>query len=86
VTSVEGLAAYPQLTAGDLAIINLESSRARSWEVFKRWRERQGTAERIVEEEGRRVQFLGDASALDRLVDLSSELCFREPASRRDPE
>jgi tetratricopeptide (TPR) repeat protein len=71
----------PRATAGDLAVFNLESSRARSWHVLKRWPDRPGTAERIVEEEQRRAQFLGDASALDRLADLSSELCRVGPAS-----
>lgn len=69
------LVVRPRATAGDLAVINLESSRARSWHVLERWPDRPGTAARIVEKEQRREQFLGDASALDRLADLSSELC-----------
>ena len=72
---------WPRATAGDLAVINLESSRQQSWNVLRRWPERPGTAERIVEEEKQRSQFLGDVTALDRLARLSSELCSRSPLS-----
>ena len=72
---------WPRATAGDLAVINLESSREWSWYVLTRWPERPGTAERIVEEEQQRAQFLGDVTALDRLARLSSELCGGSPLS-----
>jgi tetratricopeptide (TPR) repeat protein len=79
--ALAALAGTPQATDGNLAVINLESSRIRSWQVLKRWPDRPGTVERIVEEEQYRVQFLSDVTALDRLADLCSELCFKEPAS-----
>ncbi|MBD9372006.1 hypothetical protein IB238_05065 [Rhizobium sp. ARZ01] len=72
---------WPQATAGDIAVINLESSRERFWHVLRRWPERPGTAEHIVELEQQRAQFLGDVTALDRLANLSSELCGRIPLS-----
>ncbi len=80
-TAVAGSPEWPRATAGDLAVINLESSRERSWYVLRRWPERPGTAERIVEEEQHRAQFLGDVTALDRLARLSSELCGGSPLS-----
>ncbi|MEI8180876.1 hypothetical protein [Aestuariivirga sp.] len=45
------------------------------------WPDRGGTAERIVDEELQRSQYLGDATALDRLVTLSSNCCDRHPNS-----
>ena len=71
----------PVVTAGDIAVINLESSLNRAWNVLRRWPDRPGTAERIVEEEQQRAQFLGDVTALDRLANLSSELCEHTPRS-----
>ena len=65
----------PLATAGDIAVVNLESSRERSWHVLSTWPDRRGTVKRIVEEEQHLVQYLGDATALDRLVTLSSSLC-----------
>jgi hypothetical protein len=64
----------PGATAGDLAVRNHESLLDRCWYVFRRRPDRVGTAEQILEEECRRINFLGDASALDRLATLSSEL------------
>ncbi len=72
---------WPRATAGDLAVINLESSRERAWHVLRRWPDRPGTAERIVEEEQLRAQFLGDVTAVDRLAKLSFELCGSSPLS-----
>jgi tetratricopeptide (TPR) repeat protein len=79
--ALAALARTPQATDGNLAVINLESSRRRSWQVLKRWPDRPGTVERIVEEEQQRAQFLGDAAALDRLASLSAERCSHDPAS-----
>ena len=70
----------PAATAGDLAVRNHESFLDRCWYVWGRWPDRRGTAEQIVDEEHRRSQFLGDTSALDRLVTLSSELRGRQPS------
>ena len=74
------LAGYPLATAGEIAVINHESSRERCWRVFRRWPERTGIAGQIVDEESRRAHFLGDATALDRLAALASELLARAPA------
>jgi tetratricopeptide (TPR) repeat protein len=79
--SIAGSSALPRATAGDLAVLNLKSSLERSWHVLTRWPDRPGTAERIVEEEQRRVQFLGDVTALDRLAELSSKLWCNSPVS-----
>jgi tetratricopeptide (TPR) repeat protein len=70
----------PAATAGDLAVRNHESFLDRCWYVWRRWPDRRGTAEQIVDEEHRRTQFLGDTSALDRLATLSSELRERQPS------
>lgn len=74
-------AEWPRTTAGELAVINLESSLERSWQILRRWPDRPGTAERIVGEEQQRARFLGDVAALDRLDGLSSELRRSRPLS-----
>jgi tetratricopeptide (TPR) repeat protein len=74
-------AKLPQGTAGDLSVLNLQSSLQRAWEVLKRWPDRPGTVERILEEEQIRAQFLGDVAALDRLTSLASEQCLSRPGS-----
>jgi tetratricopeptide (TPR) repeat protein len=71
----------PRATAGEIAVLNLESSLERSWNTLRRWPNRPGTVDRIVEEEQQRAQFLGDVTALDRLAALSSELCGCRPSS-----
>jgi tetratricopeptide (TPR) repeat protein len=74
------LAELPVATAGDLAVRNHESFLDRCWYVLRRWPDRRGTAELILDEEHRRAQFLGDISALDRLVTLASELRVSRPS------
>jgi tetratricopeptide (TPR) repeat protein len=71
----------PAATAGDLAVRNHESSLERCWYVLRRWPDRKGTAEQLLDEERRRMHFLGDTSALDRLTTLSCELRARRPSS-----
>jgi tetratricopeptide (TPR) repeat protein len=71
----------PQATAGELAVLNLQSSLQRAWEVLRRWPDRPGTVERILEEERLRAQFLGDVTTLDRLASLASEQCRSRPES-----
>ncbi len=73
------LAELPQATAGELAVLNLKSSLERAWEVSRRWPDRPGGFERIVDEEQLRAQFLGDVTALDRLTTLASEQCRSRP-------
>jgi tetratricopeptide (TPR) repeat protein len=65
---------YPLATAGDIAVINLESARQRSWSRFWQAPQREGVAEYIVEQEQMTLQFLSDVNALDRLDDLVRQL------------
>jgi tetratricopeptide (TPR) repeat protein len=66
-------------TAGDIAVINLESARQQSWSRFWRAPERPGTAETIVEQEQLTAQFLGDLAAFDRLEILVNQLARTNP-------
>jgi hypothetical protein len=61
-------------TAGDIAVINLESARQQSWSRFWQAPLRPGIAEYIVEQEQLAAQFLGDLSALDRVGTLVNQL------------
>jgi tetratricopeptide (TPR) repeat protein len=72
---------YPPATDGDIALTNHYSSLDRNWRVFRRWPDRPGTAEQIVDEEIRSAHFMGDATALDRVAELSSALLARLPQS-----
>jgi tetratricopeptide (TPR) repeat protein len=71
------------VTDGEIAVVNLQSSRRRSWSRFARDPMDPGTAERIVEEEQMVSQFLGDCEALDRLEGLSMQLGQLDPTSAR---
>jgi tetratricopeptide (TPR) repeat protein len=71
----------PPATAGELAVINLQSSLQRAWDVLGQWPDRLNTAERVVEEEKLNAQFLGDVTAFDRLTRLASELSRNNPES-----
>jgi tetratricopeptide (TPR) repeat protein len=73
---------FPVATAGEIAVINLESARERSWSRFWQSPHRQGIAEHIVEQEQMSLQFLSDFGALDRLVLLVNQLVHAdaEPA------
>jgi tetratricopeptide (TPR) repeat protein len=64
----------PLATDGEIAVINLNSARRRSWTRF--WQDplQLGVAELIVEQEQQAAQFLGDLSALDRLETLVGQL------------
>ncbi len=73
----------PAATAGDIAAINLESARQRSWSRFWRTPELPGVAELIVEQEQLTAQFGGDLDAFDRLETLVQELGRVEPESAR---
>lgn len=74
----------PPATAGELAVLNLDSSLEWAWQVLQRWPDRPRTAERIVDEELRRAQFLGDATALDRLAQLAFDLLDKQPVVAQD--
>ena len=65
---------FPLATAGDIAVINLESARQQSWSRFWQAPEREGIAEYVVEQEQMTLQFLSDTGALDRLDDLVQHL------------
>jgi len=85
-TSVDGdlgSALRLAMTDGDIAVINLQSARQRSWNRFWRAPEQPGTAELIVEQEQLTAQFVGDLSAFERLEMLSYELARAEPESGR---
>jgi tetratricopeptide (TPR) repeat protein len=79
----EGELERTAVTAGDIAAINLESARQRSWNRFWRAPEQAGIAELIVEQEQLTAQFTGDLGAFERLEMLASELAFADPASGR---
>lgn len=70
-------------TAGDIAAINLESARQRSWVRFWRAPAQPGIAELIVEQEQLAAQFMGDLAAFDRLETLVDVLTQAEPKSGR---
>jgi tetratricopeptide (TPR) repeat protein len=68
----------PAATAGDIAAINLESARQRSWNRFWRAPQQPQIAELIVEQEQLTAQFIGDLTAFDRLEMLVIELARAE--------
>ena len=70
-------------TDGEIAIINLESARRRSWSKFFADPARDGVAETVVEHEQLTLQFVGDVSALDRVALLAVQLNQAEPVSAR---
>ena len=65
---------FPLATAGEIAVINLESTRQQSWSRFWQSPQQAGIAEYIVEQEQMTLQFLSDAGALDRLGALVEQL------------
>ena len=67
----EGDRPDPPATDGEIATINLESARRRSWVRFAQDPLRLGLAEEIIDQERLVSQFLGDLGALDRLDDLA---------------
>jgi hypothetical protein len=70
-------------TDGEIALINLESARRRSWSRFFTNPQRDGIAETVVEHEQLTLQFVGDTGALDRLEWLASSLAAALPSSPR---
>jgi hypothetical protein len=65
---------YPVVTDGEIAVINLQSARRRSWSRFSDDPHRPGVAELIVEQESQMIQFLSDFNALDRLEVLVTQI------------
>jgi tetratricopeptide (TPR) repeat protein len=70
---------FAPATAGDIAVINLDSARRRSWSRFWRTPDRPGIAETIVEQELLTAQFVGDLTAFDRLEILVNQLARANP-------
>lgn len=66
--------ALPAATDAALALINHESILDRCWQTIDLHPDRLGIAAQLIDEEYRRSHFLGDASALDRLLTLSDTL------------
>jgi tetratricopeptide (TPR) repeat protein len=70
-------------TDGEIALINLESARRRSWNRFFTDPRREGVAETVVKHEQLTAQFVGDVCALDRLESLANTLAAALPSSAR---
>ncbi len=70
-------------TDGTIAVGNLCSARARSWNRFWDAPLRPGAAEAIIEQEHLTAQFLGDLNAFDRVQCLVREMVRVEPHSAR---
>ena len=71
------------ITDGEIAIINLESARRRSWSKFFENPTRDRVAETVVEHEQLMLQFVGDVFALDRVELLAARLAKSDAASAR---
>src|SRR5215470_14480551 len=71
------------VTDGEIAVVNLENARRRSWDRLARDPLGAGTAERVIEEEQMTLQFMGDVGALDRLEALGNYLGQLDAASAR---
>jgi tetratricopeptide (TPR) repeat protein len=80
---VEALEIDLQTTDGEIAVINLQSARRRSWKRFFAYPLREGVAETVVEQEQLTAQFVGDVHALDRLDELVEQLVQVGAASAR---
>src|SRR5215471_1019275 len=72
-----------RVTDGEIAVVNLENARRRSWDRLARDPLGAGTAERVIEEEQMTLQFMGDVGALDRLEALGNYLGQLDAASAR---
>ena len=68
-------------TDGEIAVINLESARRRSWTRFFENPLRDGGAETVIGHEQLVSQFVGDFASLARLEFLVTELVKADPAS-----
>lgn len=71
------------LTDGEIAVVNLENARRRSWDRLAADPMRARAAERLLEEEQLACEFLGDVGALDRLELLALQLGYLDPDSAR---
>ena len=73
----------PPTTDGEIAVINLQSARLRSWTRFFQDPLQPGVAEGLIEQEQFTAQFAGDLSALDRVESLTRELIQVDAGSAR---
>lgn len=74
---------FPLATDGYIAIHNHEGVLERCWHVILEQPSRKGTLEQLIDEENKRIQFLGDLEALGRLELLTTELLKSRP---EDPQ
>ena len=72
-----------QTTDGEIAVINLQSARRRSWNRFLADPLREDLAVTVLEQEQLTAQFLSDVEVLDRLETLVGILVQAEAASAR---
>jgi tetratricopeptide (TPR) repeat protein len=72
-----------QTTDGEIAIINLNSARLRSWSRFYQDPQRPGAAETVLEHEQLTAQFASDLSALSRLEVFAEQLGQLDSSSPR---
>jgi tetratricopeptide (TPR) repeat protein len=63
-----------QTTDGEIAVVNLNSARLRSWSRHYQDPQRSGVAETVLEHEQLTAQFAGDLAALDRMEALGEQL------------
>jgi tetratricopeptide (TPR) repeat protein len=83
VTGLVGLAPPgPSATDGEIAAINLESTRRGAWARFAQDPRLPGVAEALVDLDRLTLQFLGDLGALDRLEALASDFTRVDNSSR----
>src|SRR5438552_13105199 len=72
-----------QTTDGEIAIVNLNSARLRSWSRFYQDPQRPGVAETVLEHEQQTAQFAGDLSALGRMEAFGEQLGRLDASSAR---
>jgi len=70
-------------TDGEIAVVNLGSARARSWQRFLQDPLQASVAETVIEQEQLTAQFVGDLSALARLDSLADQLVHLDAGSAR---
>jgi len=72
-----------QTTDGEIAVVNLNSARLRSWSRFYQDPQQPGAAEIVLEHEQLTAQFASDLSALDRMEAFAERLGQMDASSAR---
>ena len=72
-----------QTTDGEIAIVNLNSARLRSWSRFYQDPQRPGAAEIVLEHEQLTAQYASDLSALGRMEAFGEQLGRLDASSAR---